>query len=191
MSQRRWVGAGGRRVPIVLCMGCLVLACFRPPEVADPRGQGELAAALASLPGVDRLEAATLAERAFVATAELRDAYRPLASPLLGNLAYHLGLRERALCCHWTRDLLHALTPLGVSGLSLHWAVAHHGNPLREHSSVVVVPTDGGLADGIVLDAWRDAGRLHWVEVADDRYPWQLHPRDVVRERLMCAGDLP
>ena len=60
------------------------------------------------------------------------------------------------------------------------------GPPAGELVLPVQVPTPC-----LVLDAWRNAGRLHWATVARDRYPWQLHPSDAARDRLRCGADGP
>jgi hypothetical protein len=147
----------------------------------------DLEAAIAALsPAVEPAEARTLAERAVAATAALSARYRPIDPPQLGNLAFHFGLRERALCCHWASDLFRALDGLPLRSLELRWGVAHLGSTLREHSSVIAVPAGADLRDGLVLDAWRHSGRLYWVRVAEDRYPWRLHPSDAERDRLEC-----
>jgi hypothetical protein len=154
----------------------------------DARG-ADLEAAIAGLsPAVEPAEARALATRALAATDSLALRYRPIAPALLGNLAFHLGLRERGLCCHWAEDLFHELDGLPLKSLQLHWGVAHHGSRMREHNSVIAVPAGGALRDGLVLDAWRHAGRLYWVRVSEDRYPWQLHPDDAERHRLECSS---
>jgi hypothetical protein len=166
-------------------LGCETTAQRTPAQEAT-RGAG-LEAALAELStAVDGGEARALARRALAATDALAERYRPIAPPLLGNLAFHIGLRERALCCHWVQDLFHELDPLPLRSLELHWGVAHHGSRLREHNSVIAVPIGGALGDGLVLDAWRHSGRLHWVRVSADVYPWRLHPADAERLYLEC-----
>jgi hypothetical protein len=166
------------------------LACAGSPDAGpgDTRG-AELEAAIAGLsPAVEPAEARALARRALAAADSLALRYRPIEPPLLGNLAFHLGLRERALCCHWVEDLFRELDELPLRSLELHWGVAHHGSHMREHSSVIAVPAGGALRDGLVLDAWRHAGRLYWVRVEADRYPWRLHPADADRRGLGCRS---
>ena len=180
--------AGGGRVgrPFVLLLAC-ALGCGQASPSA-PAPEQRLAAALVGLSAqVDPSEAASLAEVAFGTTAALRERYRPLAPPQLGNLAFHLGLRERALCCHWTEDLLGALSALRLRSLELRWGVAHRGSALREHSAVVAVPRGASFAQGLVLDAWRDSGRLYWTRADRDRYTWQPHPGDRAETRVVCA----
>jgi hypothetical protein len=179
------------RLRSLACAAAAALACTSvpPPTPAqDAARAAELEAAIAGLSAsVEPAEARALAERAVAATAALVSRYRPIDPPQIGNLAFHVGLRERALCCHWASDLFRALDGLPLRSLELRWGVAHHGSTLREHSSVIAVPAGAALRDGLVLDAWRHSGRLYWVRVADDRYPWRLHPSDADRDTLECG----
>jgi len=182
----------GLRAAVLLGLA-LVPACATPgPSTPEPAAYQELELALRALGGsADPIEAARLARAVVDATAELRARYRPLRPALVGNLAFYLGLRERALCCHWVEDLLRSLTALEIQGFELHWGVAHFGNRLREHSALVVVPRGRALEQGLVLDAWRHSGRLYWSRLDRDRYPWQLHPSDARRDRLACRARGP
>jgi hypothetical protein len=182
------------RSPRLRALACAALAAVACTTVAPPSPEqdaahsADLAAAIAGLSAsVEPAEARSLAQHALAATRALASRYRPIDPPQLGNLAFHLGLRERALCCHWASDLFRALDSLPLRSLELRWGVAHHGSTLREHSSVIAVPAGAALRDGLVLDAWRNSGRLYWVRVADDRYPWRLHPSDADRNRLECG----
>ena len=111
----------------------------------------------------------------------------PLRPPQLGNLAFHLGLRERALCCHWAEDLLRELSALELESVDLRWGVAHWGSQMREHSAVVAVPRGARFEQGLVLDAWRHSGELYFARVDRDRYPWRPHPSDDLRHQLACG----
>lgn len=167
------------------------VACVQqpPPRGSDAAASRALEAALLALPGrPDPGDAARLARAALDATADLHARYRPLRPPQLGNMAFHMGLRERALCCHWAQDLLRALSRLELRSFDLHWGVAHHGSSLREHNTVVAVPKGARFEQGLVLDPWRDSGRLTYVRADRDRYPWKLHPADAVRDRLACTA---
>lgn len=174
---------------LLLCAPLLLACASTGTAVPDPEPAARLEAALLALPGSTRpADAQRLARTALAITQELRAQYRPLRPPQLGNLAFHLGLRDRALCCHWAEDLLRALSAQDLPGFRLHWGVAHHGSQLREHSVVVAVPAGEPFEHGLVLDAWRNAGELYWRRVDQDRYPWQLHPSDALRDRLACRA---
>ena len=166
------------------------IACATAPDSGPEAESREaaLAKALRNLPGdPDPAEARTLAHVALASTAELVTEYRPLRPPHLGNFAFHLGLRERALCCHWVEDLLRSLAAHGLESYELHWVVAHHGDRWREHSAVLARPLGALHSEGLILDPWRHSGRLYWVRAAADDYPWRLHPSDGMRLRLRCG----
>lgn len=161
--------------------------CSRAPA-PEATTQERLETALLALPGgVDPTDASRLSRAAVAETGRLRARYRPLAPPQLGNLAFHLGLRERALCCHWTEDLMAALAELPLRTLTLRWGVASHGSRFREHSAVVAVPVGSVFGDGLVLDAWRRSGVLQWARVDRDAWVWQPHPSEGARRRVVCA----
>lgn len=148
-----------------------------PSEEAEERRIVGLETALVALgAGVDRAEARSLAVAAHTASRRLAAAYRVAPPARWHNLLVQVGARERGLCYHWTEDLLRHLKALGLRTLELHWGVAHRGSDLREHNSVVVTAAGGPFAEGLVLDPWREAGRLVWVRVREDRYPWEPLP---------------
>lgn len=190
-------GRGGwKRVSVSAGVALLALVCGcatpLPPEAGiAPASDSEAQAleqALRELPGgVGADEARRVARVALAATRELAQRYRPLRPAPLGNLAYHLGLRERALCCHWAEDLLDPLEGAERDALSVHWVVAHRGDRWREHNAILLLPHGAAPEDGLVLDAWRNSGRLYWTRLGADRYPWQVHPDDARRQNLRCS----
>ncbi len=175
---------------ILLLIGALALggcASVRYPEVdfthrgaATIAPSGEtvqrihaLGHALIDLsPTVDPLEAQRLAEAAVLYPMQLANRYQLVAPPLLHNTLVNSGLRPRGLCREWTEDLMNHLRTLDPRSFELHWGIAHKGRYYSEHSSVVVTARGQDFADGIVLDGWRHSGRLVWVRVGDDKYPW-------------------
>lgn len=139
----------------------------------------ELASALLALgPGVDREEAERAAWVAIATSRRLAAAYRVTPPARWHNLLVQLGARERGLCYHWAGDLLQEIQALGLRTLEVHWGVAHRGSDLREHNSVVVTAAGRPFAEGLVLDPWRGSGRLVWIRVREDRYPWEPLPRE-------------
>mgnify|MGYP003714559377 FL=1 len=101
------------------------------------------------------------------------------------------GTKPRGLCYQWADDLEARLRQEGFTTLELQRAIANSENPLRiEHSTVVVTAPGDSMYDGIVLDPWRNGGRLFWGHVTEDhKYPWL--PRDEVfrrkRARLLAV----
>jgi len=129
-------------------------------------------------PRSDGTEAKRLAETALQASAHLAEKYRLVRPPHLHNIFVQIGLRERGLCYHWTADLMHYLKNLQLRSFELRWGVAYRGSDLREHNTVVITSDGQSFSNGLVLDPWRHSGRLYWVVVADDTYPWHELPAE-------------
>jgi hypothetical protein len=118
-------------------------------------------------------EALLIAEAAVRISMRLADEYDLVRPPLYHNFLVNLGIKKRGLCIHWTGDLLKSLRKLDQKSFHFYWAVAYREFPLFIHSSVVVTARNRPFEEGIVLDPWRDSGRLYWTPVKADRYPWK------------------
>ena len=173
-------------VAALLVAGCAATGGGAPDGLPGPRASalGREIEGLGS--GVAREEARRVARFVVDEAAGLVEQYRMLRPPQLHNLFVNLGLRDRGLCCHFAEDLIRGLVELDLATLDVHWVVARHGSRLREHSSVVLVPKGLDYERGLVVDAWRRPGELFWSPVADDRYPWKLHPMSGDWQRLHC-----
>ena len=51
----------------------------------------------------------------------------------------------------------------------------------REHNCLALSVRGESWEEALVLDGWRHAGRLSWVLVKADKYPWQ--------ERVFATND--
>lgn len=125
---------------------------------------------------VDKTEAMMVAETAVRESAVLAEEYQLVRPAVAHNLLVALGIKDRGLCYHWTEDLVKRLQKLDLKSLQLYWGVAHRGSELREHNCVVVTAKGQGFFKGIVLDPWRNSGKLFWARVTKDSYPWKVLP---------------
>ena len=125
----------------------------------------------------DGAEARQVAETALKTSAYLTEEYRLVRPPILHNLFVQMGLRNRGLCYHWTEDLMSHLNTLQLKRYQLRWGVAHRGSDLREHNTVVITANGQPFENGLILDPWRHSGKLYWVIVKNDSYPWKELPR--------------
>ena len=82
------------------------------------------------------------------------------------------GLKPRGLCYQWADDLEQALRPLPLRQLAVQPVIARLGTP-HEHNALVVYQVNRPPETGLVLDAWRHGGRLHWAPLRRDKYPWK------------------
>ena len=128
--------------------------------------------------GSARREARKLAETALQTSAFLAEEYELVRPPVLHNILVRMGWRDRGLCYQWTEDLMSHLTALQLKDYQLRWGVAHRGSDLREHNTVVITANGQSFEDGLVLDPWRNSGKLYWVVVRKDTYPWQELPQE-------------
>jgi hypothetical protein len=125
-------------------------------------------------PGIIPEEAALVAETAVFYSLELANEYELITPPLFHNTLVNLGMKERGLCIHWAEDLLARLRSLNVECLEFHWGVANRHATFRiEHSTVVVTARGRPFEQGMVLDPWRDSGRLFFGAVKEDKYVWE------------------
>ncbi|MRX26941.1 hypothetical protein [Kangiella sp. HZ709] len=134
-------------------------------------------------PNVLPQEALKVAKISVYYPLKLSQEYKLVESPILHNILVNSGMRERGLCIHWTEDLIRKLSVLKLTSLKFYWGVANREANFRmEHSAVIVTPSELDLEDGIVLDAWRNSGELHYSPVLTDSYEWKKHYNDVTAE---------
>lgn len=146
--------------------------CAHQPPVARAEEVESLTRALTTLaPTVSAREARQVAAEAFAYSRTLADEYRVVRPALLHNLLVNSGVKQRGLCFEWAEDLLAHLEKLRPATLELRWGIAR-AETVREHNCVVVTARGQSFAEGIVLDPWRNSGRLAWAPVVGDRYPW-------------------
>ncbi|PTX57199.1 hypothetical protein C8N43_1865 [Litoreibacter ponti] len=174
-----------RRLFVMSGLGLAVSACAPGPlEGPAPTADVDaLAAGLMALRSdVAASEAARAARLSYSHTAALAEAYRITDGPIIHNRKVNRGERPRGLCRHWAEDMSTRLAQEGFTTLDVTRAIANADNPFRlEHSTTVLTPRGAAMEDGMVIDPWRLAGRLHWDTVRQDtRYKWR--PRAVVLE---------
>lgn len=172
----------------LLAISLLCASCVGQMPRANNSPAALTSALVALSPTVQPTEAQRAAECAYTTSARLAKEYRVVGPAIFQNGLVNTGLREKGLCYHWTEDLLVALQKLDLQTLEIHWAISHPGNFL-ESNALVLTARGQPLEQGIVLDAWRHAGRLYWNAVPKDRaFPWQEDPSDYARSRLAAGA---
>jgi hypothetical protein len=172
---------------LLLTTGCLTA------HVPEAKQQAEIAALAGELsalsPQVNPAEAQLAAEAAVRYPLQLARAWHATRPAVINNVLVNSGIHPRGLCFQWADDLTVKLITLDLQTLEWHRGVAHLGTK-HEHSCVVLTAPGQPFNAGVVLDAWRHAGRLHWSPVLADKYPWQevaLIPS--YREELRVAAE--
>ena len=147
------------------------------PGRASEKSYLDLSAALSKLSrSVNAEEAKRVAENAYLTAAKLKTEWRMVSPANLQNFLIHIGARKRGLCFQWAHGIGSELKKLPLSTLELHWAEAYP-NTQREHNVLVVTARGFPISTGYVLDGWRASGRLVWIPVNLDKYPWRENIR--------------
>jgi hypothetical protein len=124
-------------------------------------------ALVALSPNVDPLEAEQLSLTAHTLSRQLAKDYGVTLFPGFQNFLVNIGAREKGFCAHYTRDIGTRLREFHFKTLVLHWGIAYA--KLEDENNALVITARGQkFEDGIVLDAWRRAGRLWWAPVMKD-----------------------
>ncbi len=175
------VKSAAARTRLIGWMLPLVIAsCVSLGTPEERRAQaGRLSRDLQQLsPAVTAAEADRLALTAIETSAALSRAFKPLRFPWVNNGLINLGLRQRGLCYQWRDDLFPHLHRLHLQTLELQLATSRQ-QTMREHNVIVVTAKGRRFEDGMVLDPWRQGGRLWWGRIAADRrHPWKPLPRE-------------
>ena len=127
-------------------------------------------------PSVSTEEATRVAKVAVHYSEDLADWFRMVRPVELHNVMVNMGLRKGGLCFEMSECMLAELREMPLRTLTFRRAIAWKGDLWNEHNSVVVTAVGKPFESGVVLDAWRNAGRLRWAPVRLDHYPWQPKP---------------
>jgi hypothetical protein len=162
-----------RTVVFIIAFG----VCIKAVWAADERSIKKLRDALVALaPDVDPGEAELVSVTAHTTSRSLAREYRVVWCAGVQNILINTGRRQRGFCGHYTRDIGERLRELKVKTLMLHWGAAFAGT-MDENNGLVVTAINQPFENGILMDGWRNGGRLFWCALKEDSaYDLRLHP---------------
>ena len=162
-----------RTVVFIIAFG----VCIKAVRAGDERSIKKLRDALVALaPDVDPGEAELVSVTAHTASRSLAREYRVVWCAGFQNILINTGKRQRGFCGHYTRDIGKRLRELKVKTLVLHWGAAFAGT-MDENNGLVVTAINQPFENGILMDGWRNGGRLFWCALKEDSaYDLRLHP---------------
>ncbi len=183
-----------RSLPLGVSMFALVpvLVLAHSPPWESGRQRGELSVATSAddtalrrriaafSPSVSPDDARRVVYTAYMTGVELRRQWHVVWLPGVQNLLVNIGARKGGLCFQWATELLVRLDALKLQTLELHWAESfvHTG---AEHNVIVVTARGQPFEQGILLDNWRYAGHLVWIQVSmDPEYHWKENKSEAV-----------
>ncbi len=166
------------RLFISLCMVCVTACTVAPVQVSQPQ-KAKLSAQLHSLDKNTPLkESIRLSKDIFYTVGRLTKEFQLTSPPLWHNTLVNMGFRKKGLCYHWSDALYRHLLTQKYRDFEFHLVGANIGEYWREHNALVIVSKGGKIEDGVLIDPWRDSGRVYFSKVnADRKYNW-LHRSD-------------
>jgi hypothetical protein len=137
----------------------------------------KLAKALKALnPKVTTSDASILAREAHLYPMYLANVWNVSSPPLINNYLRNSGKREYGLCIDWAYAMRQRMRGLNLNSFDWHWGIANQGSEWREHSTLVATAKGAKFDQGIVLDPWRNSGKLFWSGAkADPSYEWKAY----------------
>ena len=165
-----------------LCAALLSLSFFvacaphLDPQTAPSEQKKLYRLLLQSIPSIDHHEAKILSDEAIRFSRKLASDYHISTPPLMHNFLINIGLKDRGLCYQWSDDLYLHLQKFHFRTMQLKPVGAYIGSYWREHNALVVLPQHSSdLSAGILLDAWRHAGKLYFIPILKDpAYHWKI-----------------
>lgn len=119
-------------------------------------------------------EAVTLSKDIFHETAVLTKEFELTYPPLFHNSLVNIGIREKGLCYHWSDALYAYFLQKKYPHFEFHLVGANIGEYFLEHNALVIVVKGGSIHNGILIDPWRDSGKLYFSRVVEDeKYKWK------------------
>lgn len=123
---------------------------------------------------ISEVEARHLSKDIFEHTEKLRKEFDMTSPPLLHNFLVNVGVREKGLCYHWSDALYVYLAQKNYPSFEFHLMGSDIGKYFLEHNVLVVVTKGRKVEDGIIIDPWRDSGKVYFSKVSEDtKYKWK------------------
>lgn len=164
-----------RRLFKLLFISFLFAGCVVTPPAVPKTRVTQLSQSLQSLDKrIFSKEASILSEDIFHKTAILTKEFQLTSPPWFHNLLVNTGLREKGLCYHWSDSLYLHLLEKKYSSFEFHLVGTNIGEYFFEHNALVIVAKGGSVKNGILIDPWRDSGKLYFSRIGDDKkYRWK------------------
>lgn len=110
-------------------------------------------------------------------TKRLSKAFDMTSPPQYHNFLVNIKVKEKGLCYHWSDALHEYFSKQNYPSFEFHLVGANIGEYWTEHNSLVIVAKGMQIKDGIIIDPWRNGGKLYFSRVTQDtEYLWKHRP---------------
>jgi hypothetical protein len=160
---------------LLLLLFLFFTACTVTPSNISQSRVEALSKLLKSLDGsISSKEVRSLSSEIFQETGKLRKKFNPTSQAHFNNFLINAGVKEKGLCYDWSDALYLHFSRKQYENFEFHLLVAHEGKYFYEHNTLVVVAKGGKVLEGIVIDPWRNSGKLYFSKVSEDKkYDWR------------------
>jgi len=158
-----------------LLLSLFFTACTVTPSSVTQNRVESLSTLLKSLDSsISSKEARSLSSEIFQEVAKLKQKFNPTSPAHFNNFLINVGVKEKGLCYDWSDALYLHFSKKQYASFEFHLLVAHKGKYFYEHNTLVVVAKGGKVLEGIVIDPWRNSGKLYFSKVSEDeKYEWR------------------
>ena len=154
-----------------LLSGCAVKVAS--PQERETRVHQLTKILLAQSSKISRVEAEDVAKRSVFFAEDLSRQYKLVSPPLWHNTLVNVGLKKRGLCYEWANDMWTYLHRKVYKSLKIYYIGANIGTYF-EHNALSISAKGEDLNHSVIIDAWRDSGRLFFIELKKDKkYEWR------------------
>ena len=159
---------------LLVFSGCTVKVLAPPQEKID-----QLSHLLQTYnKGIPLVQTRKLSQDISQKTEALSRAYQLTTPPLWHNTLVNTGFRKKGLCYHWSDSLYRHLKKQNYSGYTFHLMGANVQEYFFEHNALAVVPKGSKIEEGVIIDPWRNSGKLYFDRIKEDPdYVW-VHRTD-------------
>ena len=159
----------------LLLISFLLIGCVVDPPLPSETRTAQLSKLLQSLDkSIPQDKAMHLSQDILHETQKLTKEFELTSPPLFHNSLVNIGIREKGLCYHWSDALYVHLSQKKYPHFEFHLVGANIGEYFLEHNALVVVAKNGSIQNGILVDPWRNSGKLYFSRVVEDKkYQWK------------------
>jgi len=160
----------------------LLTGCTTTPGVAPDLSSVQYESRLTQLlltlsPDIPESEAARLARDVMAQSEALNRKFERTSPPWVHNFMVNTGIKKQGLCYHFSDGLYRYLIQRNYPHVTFHLVGAHIGEYWREHNALVITANGQDVNEGIIVDPWRETGRVFVSKLKEDRaYVWKHRP---------------
>jgi len=157
-----------------LLFSAFFAACGTAPETLQNRAESLVPLLQTLDKDIPYEEALSLSREIFQETDKLRVQFNPISEPHVNNFLVNIGLKEKGLCYEWSDPLYLYFRRKPYKYFSFHLLVANRGKYFQEHNVLAVTSKKDEILNGVIIDPWRESGKVYFSKVKDDKkYVWE------------------